>query len=98
MSSRLSSDLYTSSGKTKSCPEGCISLNVENRGILLLILFSLILIVAMLITNCVVYANAKNNGNEQISEGWATFLTWINGIFAAIGILVIFLIFFKLMK
>jgi hypothetical protein len=94
----MSSPLSSSFNIDKKCPEGCVSFNVKNKGILLLILFSLILIVAMLITNCVVYANAKNNGNEQISEGWATFLTWINGIFAAIGILIIFLIFFKIMK
>ncbi len=79
------------------CPEGCIRFNVQNRGVLIFIILALILIVSMLITNCVVYANAKSKGNEQISEGWATFLTWVNGIFAGIGIVIIFWIFFKLM-
>lgn len=78
--------------------ECSICLKIESKTTLLLILLALIVIVAMLITNCVVYANIRNKEGDQISQGWATFLTWVNGIFAAIGILIVFWIFFNLIR
>jgi uncharacterized membrane protein len=80
------------------CPKGCIKFNTENRGFLVFLLLSLIFITAMLITNCVLYSNATDGNNNQISSGWATFLTWINGIFAALAIVFILWIGSKLVK
>ncbi len=81
-----------------NCPKGCIKFNTESKKFLIFLLFSLVLITAMLITNCVLYSNATDGTNNQISSGWATFLTWINAVFAFLAIVFILWIGNKLVK
>ena len=101
MSSRLG-DKYTvadsSSSKASSCPPGCIKFfNINTGSSLTITLIVLILIFALLVTNCILYNN-KNGEQSSISPGWATFAIVINVTAAIIVLLIIFWILFKLGK
>jgi putative copper export protein len=87
-----------SSSSNTSCPPGYIKFfNLNTGKSLILTLIVLILIFALLVTNCILYNN-KNGEESAISPGWATFAIIINVIAAIVILGIIFWVLFKLGK